>query len=188
VKTGAVTDSEARVVAVCRDDEHRFSKIPVDEIVLLPGLGVQGDAHLGLTVQHRSRVAADPTQPNLRQVHLIHAELFTEVAEHGFEVDAGQLGENVTTRGLDLLALPRGTLLHLGDEAVVELTGLRNPCRQINTFQSGLLKQVLTKNSAGELVRKSGVMSVVAAGGTVRPGDLVVVELPRAPHQPLEQV
>lgn len=188
VKTGAVTNPETRVVAVCRDGEHRFSKTAVDEIVLLPGLGVQGDAHLGVTVQHRSRVAADPTQPNLRQVHLIHAELFTEVGEHGFDVDAGQLGENITTRGVDLLSLPRGTLLHLGDEAVVEITGLRNPCRQINTFQSGLLKRVLTKDSAGELERKTGVMGVVSTGGVVRAGDGIVVELPLTPHQPLEPV
>ena len=81
-----MSDVDAVVVAVCRDHEHRFSKIPADEIVLLTGLGVQGDAHLGVTVQHRSRVAADPTQPNLRQVHLIQAELFTEVGAHGYVV------------------------------------------------------------------------------------------------------
>lgn len=183
-----MTDLQACVVAVCRDDEHRFSKIPVDEIVLLPGLGVQGDAHLGVTVQHRSRVAADPTQPNLRQVHLIHVELLTEVAEHGFAVDPGQLGENISTRGIDLLALPQGTLLQIGDEAVIEITGLRNPCQQINTFQSGLLREVLIKNSAGELVRKAGVMSVVVTGGVVRPGDLIVARLPATPHQPLKRV
>lgn len=176
------------MVVVCRDDEHRFSKTSVDEIVLLPGLGVQGDAHLGVTVQHRSRVAADPTQPNLRQVHLIHAELFAEVGEHGFDVNPGQLGENVTTRGIDLLSLPQGTLLRLGDEAVVKITGLRNPCQQINFFRSGLLKEVLTKSSAGELVRKAGVMSVVVTGGVVRPGDPIVAQLPATPHQPLERV
>jgi len=183
-----VTDLEACVVAVCRDGEHRFSKISVDEIVLLPGLGVHGDAHSGATVQHRSRVAADPTQPNLRQVHLIQAELFTEVGEHGFDLDPGQLGENVTTRGIDLLSLPRGTLLQIGDQAVVRITGLRNPCQQINTFQSGLLKEVMTKSSAGELVRKAGVMSVVVTGGKVRPGDLILIQLPAKPHQPLERV
>jgi MOSC domain-containing protein YiiM len=176
------------VVAVCRDGEHRFSKTPVDEIVLLPGLGVQGDAHIGVTVQHRSRVAADPTQPNLRQVHLIHAELFAEVGEHGFSVEPGQLGENLTTRGIDLLSLPQGTLLHVGDEAVVELTGLRNPCQQINTFESGLLKEVLTKNPGGEVVRKAGVMSVVLTGGVVRRGDPIVAKLPATPHRPLEPV
>lgn len=179
---------QACVVAVCRDDEHRFSKMSVDEIVLLPGLGVQDDAHAGATVQHRSRVAVDPTQRNLRQVHLIHAELFTELGEHGFYVDAGKLGENVTTCGIDLLALPRGTLLQVGDQAIVEITGLRNPCQQINTFQSGLLKEVLTTGSASELVRKAGVMSVVIAGGIVRPGDPIVVLLPATPHHPLERV
>lgn len=181
-------ESEARVVAVCFDEGHRFSKNPAKEIVLLPGLGVQGDAHLGVTVQHRSRVAADPTQPNLRQVHLIHAELFTELGEHGFDVDAGQLGENVTTRGIDLLSLPRGTMLTLGDEAVVQITGLRNPCQQINTFQSGLLKEVLARSSEGEPVRKAGVMSVVVSGGVVRPGDPIVARLPAMPHWPLDRV
>jgi MOSC domain-containing protein YiiM len=186
--TDLVPDSQVCVVAVCRDEEHRFSKVAVDEIQLLPGLGVSGDAHLGATVQHRSRVAVDPTQPNLRQVHLVHAELFAQVAEHGFDVDAGQLGENMTTRGLDLLALPRGAVLRIGNDAVVEITGLRNPCQQINTFQPGLLKQVLTKDSAGELVRRAGVMGVVLAGGVVRPGNSIVVQLPPAPHQPLERV
>ena len=183
-----MTNSDPHVVAVCRDDEHRFSKIAVSEIVLLPGLGVQGDAHSGVTVQHRSRVAADPTQLNLRQVHLIHAELFTEVGTHGFEVEPGQLGENVTTRGIDLLGLPRGTLLHIGRQALVKITGLRNPCRQINTFRPELLKEVMTKSSAGELVRKAGVMSVVMTGGIVRPGDPIVIQLPATPHQPLERV
>lgn len=183
-----MTEAEARVTAVCRDGEHRFSKTPVDEVVLLSGLGVQGDVHLGVTVQHRSRVAADPTQPNLRQVHLIHAELFAEVGDHGFRVDPGQLGENITTRGIDLLALPRGTRLHLGNEAVIEVTGLRNPCQQINSFQPRLLKEVLTKNPAGDLVRKAGVMSVVQTGGVVRPGDPITVQLPATPHQALEPV
>lgn len=179
---------DAVVAAVCRDDEHQFSKAAVEQIVLLAGLGVQGDAHLGVTVQHRSRVAADPTQPNLRQVHLIHAELFAEVGEHGYEVAPGDLGENITTRGIDLLSLPRGTRLHLGAEAVLEVTGLRNPCQQINTFQPGLLKEVLTKDTAGELIRKAGVMSVVTAGGVVRPDDPIVIQLPAPPHHPLERV
>ncbi|MDQ2740659.1 MAG: MOSC domain-containing protein [Actinomycetota bacterium] len=181
-------ESEARVVAVCFDGGHRFSKNPAKEIVLLPGLGVQGDAHFGVTVQHRSRVAADPTQPNLRQVHLLHTELFTELSEHGFDVDAGQLGENVTTSGIDLLSLPRGTLLTLGDEAVVQITGLRNPCQQINTFRSGLLKEVLARSSEGIPIRKAGVMSVVVTGGVVRPGDPIVARLPTMPHRPLDRV
>jgi MOSC domain-containing protein YiiM len=184
-----VTNQEARVLAVCRDGEHRFSKTVVDEIVLMPGLGVQGDAHQGVTVQYRSRVAADPTQPNLRQVHLIHAELFAEVGEHGFHVDPGQLGENIiTTRGIDLLSFPRGTLLQLGGQAVIKMTGLRNPCQQINAFQPGLLKEVLTRKPAGELVRKAGVMSVVVTGGVVRPGDPITTTLPSISHQPLDRV
>lgn len=179
---------EASVLAVCRDGEHRFSKAAVEEVTLLAGLGVRGDAHAGVTVQHRSRVAVDPTQPNLRQVHLIQAELFDELDEHGFRVSPGQLGENVSTYGVDLLGLPRGTQLHLGSDAVIELTGLRNPCQQINTFSPGLLSEVLTKDQAGHLIRKAGVMSVVLAGGTVRPGDSIAVALPPLPHQPLERV
>lgn len=178
----------ARVIAVARDGTHRFSKQRVDTIRLLEGLGVEGDAHLGETVQHRSRVAADPTQPNLRQVHLIHGELFDELADKGFAVAPAELGENVTTRGIDLLGLPRGTRLHLGAEAVVEVTGLRNPCGQIDGFQTGLLKAVLDKGANGEIIRKSGIMSIVLAGGEVRPGDPIAILLPPEPHQPLERV
>ena len=176
------------VTAVSSDREHRFSKPNVAAIRLLAGLGVEGDAHLGVTVQHRSRVAKDPTQPNLRQVHLIHAELHDELAGAGYTVAAGELGENVTTRGVDLLGLPRGTRLHLGGEAVVEVTGLRNPCLQINRFQSGLLKQVLEVDGNGDVVRKGGIMGVVLTGGEVRPGDDIRVELPPLPHEPLDMV
>jgi MOSC domain-containing protein YiiM len=176
------------VVAVSLDDEHRFSKPNVPVIRLLAGLGVEGDAHLGVTVQHRSRVARDPSQPNLRQVHLIQAELHDELAEAGFTVAAGELGENVTTRGLDLLVLPRGTRLHLGERAVVEITGLRNPCQQINRFQPGLLKLVVGQDEHGELVRRGGVMGVVLVGGEIHPGDAVRVELPPLPHEPLAPV
>ena len=176
------------VTAVSFDGEHRFSKPNVAAIRLLAGLGVEGDAHLGITVQHGSRVAKDPTQPNLRQVHLIHAELHDELAGAGYTVAAGELGENVTTRGVDLLGLPRGTRLHLGGEAVVEVTGLRNPCLQINRFQSGLLKQVLEVDGNGDVVRKGGIMGVVLTGGEVRPGDDIRVELPPLPHEPLEMV
>ncbi|MEU8006721.1 MOSC domain-containing protein [Catellatospora sp. NPDC049111] len=176
------------VVAVSRDAEHRFSKPNADEIELIAGLGVAGDAHAGVTVQHLSRVAADPTQPNLRQVHLIHAELHDEVREQGFAVAPGQLGENITTRGLDLLSLPRGTVLRIGPQAVVEVTGLRNPCAQIDRFEDGLLKQVVYRDEAGDLIRKAGIMSIVLAGGPVRPGDTVTVELPAEPHLPLERV
>ena len=176
------------IEAVSRSDAHTFGKTSQDAIRLLAGLGVEGDAHLGVTVKHRSRVARDPTQPNLRQVHLIHAELHDELAAAGFVVRPGEIGENVTTRGIDLLALPAGTRLHLGGAAVVEVTGLRNPCAQIDRFQPGLLAAVLDRDEQGGLVRKAGVMGIVLAGGDVRPGDPVRVELPPEPHRPLEPV
>jgi len=181
-------EDKAGVVAVSRDGEHRFSKSVVDEVTLVAGWGIEGDAHAGTTVQHRSRVARDPSQPNLRQVHLIHAELFDEVADAGYTVEPGQMGENVTTRGVDLLGLPTGTLLHLGDEACVRVTGLRNPCQQINDFESGLLREVLGRAEDGSVERKGGVMSVVVSGGTVRPGDRIRVELPTGERQPLVPV
>ncbi|WP_431912325.1 MOSC domain-containing protein [Nonomuraea jabiensis] len=176
------------VTAVSSSGEHSFSKPNRESITLLAGLGVEGDAHAGVTVKHRSRVAQDPTQPNLRQVHLIHEELFAEVGRAGFTVSPGELGENITTQGLDLLGLPVGTLLRIGEEAVVELTGLRNPCVQIDGFQNGLLKQVVGRDEAGHLVRRAGVMSVVRTGGVVRPGDVIRVELPAEPHRPLDRV
>lgn len=178
----------ATVIAVSSNDTYTFTKPNRDSITLLAGLGVEGDVHAGVTVKHRSRVAQDPTQPNLRQVHLIHQELFDEVREEGFEVAPGQLGENVTTRGIDLLALPVGTLLRLGADAVVEVTGLRNPCLQIDRFQEGLLKQVVGRDTEGNIVRRTGIMSVVREGGVIRPGDAIDVELPAAPHRPLEKV
>lgn len=181
-------DARAHVVAVSTDSEHRFSKRVVDEIVLIEGWGVDGDAHAGTTVQHRSRVARDPSQPNLRQVHLMHSELFDEVADAGFEVAPGQLGENVTTRCIDLLGLPTDTLLHLGDDACVRVTGLRNPCQQINGFEPGLLREVLGKAEDGSVERKGGVMGVVVAGGTVRRGDSIRVELPSGEYTPLSPV
>ncbi len=167
---------------------YSFTKPNRDSITLLTGLGVEGDVHAGVTVKHRSRVAQDPTQPNLRQVHLIHQELFAELRDAGFDVAPGELGENVTTSGIDLLALPVGTLLHLGDEAVVEVTGLRNPCVQIDDFRRGLLKRVVGRDEDGTLVRKAGIMGVVTAGGVVRPGDPVEAELPAGPHRRLERV
>lgn len=176
------------VTVVSSNETYAFTKPNRDSVTLLAGLGVEGDVHAGVTVKHRSRVAQDPSQPNLRQVHLIHEELFGELREAGFEVAPGDLGENITTRGVDLLALPVGTLLHLGDEAVVEVTGLRNPCLQINRFQDGLLKQVVRRDEEGNIVRKAGIMSVVAVGGVVRPGDPVRVELPVEPHQQLDRV
>jgi MOSC domain-containing protein YiiM len=176
------------VLAVARDGAHRFSKPVAGSITLVPGLGVEGDAHFGRTVQHRSRVRRDPTQPNLRQVHLIHAELFAELAAAGFDVRAGQLGENVTTSGLDLLGLPTGTRLRLGADALVEVTGLRNPCTQLDAFADGLMRATLDRGPDGELIRKAGVMAVVLAGGQVRPGDPIGVELPAGPPRPLQPV
>ncbi|WP_327663611.1 MULTISPECIES: MOSC domain-containing protein [unclassified Streptomyces] len=178
------------VTAVSSNGTYSFTKPNRESITLLTGLGVDGDVHAGVTVKHRSRVAQDPTQPNLRQVHLMHEELFEEVAGAGHAVRPGDLGENVTTRGIDLLALPTGTLLHFGEGgAVVEITGLRNPCVQIDAFQDGLLKRVVGRDpETGELVRKAGVMSVVREGGEVRPGDAIRVELPAEPFRPLERV
>ncbi len=177
-----------RIAAVARDGSRRFSKAVVKEITIVAGLGVANDAHRGVTIQHRSRVAVDPTQPNLRQVHLIHAELLHELAEKGFTVGPGDLGENITTRGIDLLAIPRGTELTVGDTARLEVTGLRNPCAQIEQFQPGLLAAVLDRGAAGELILKAGIMSVAIAGGVVRPGDPIEVRLPPPPHLPLERV
>lgn len=175
------------VIAVGSDNRHRFAKPVLSEITLVAGLGVDGDAHCGATVQHRSRVAADPTQPNLRQVHLLHAELHDELRARGFEIAPGQMGENVTTRGLDLLDLPRGAILRLGPEAVVRVTGLRNPCAQLNGFRPGLLQAVLYRDH-GRVVRKAGIMGVVAHGGPVRPDDAIGVDLPDGSHVPLEPV
>ena len=168
----------AQVIAVHRSTSHSFSKYTEDEILLVAGIGVQGDAHAGATVRHRSRVRSDPTQPNLRQVHLIHAELFDELAGRGFTVFPGDMGENVTTRGIDLLALAPGTRLRLGVDAVVAVAGLRNPCAQIERFQPGLMAAVLDRGPAGETIRKAGVMAVVLAGGAVRPGDRIELQLP----------
>ena len=176
------------VTAVSCSATHTFSKPNRESIRLLAGLGVEGDAHQGKTVKHRSRLALRPPRPNLRQVHLIHAELFETLAAQGFAVTAGDMGENVTTRGIDLLALPVGTRLHLGAEAVVEVTGLRNPCAQLDRFQSGLMEAVLGRDPQGNLIRKSGVMGIVLTGGEVRPGDAIDVELPSTPHRSLDPV
>lgn len=176
------------VAAAHASDDHSFSKVSRSEIELVAGLGVRGDAHMGAQVRHRSRVAADPTQPNLRQVHLIHEELFGLVAGKGFEVGPGDLGENITTAGLDLLDLPVGAVLRVGEEALLSLTGLRNPCRQIDAFQEGLLGAVLDRDDSGSIVRLAGVMAVVVRGGVVRPGDSIEVSLPPGPPHPLERV
>jgi len=176
------------VVAVSRDDAHRFSKPTRESITLIAGIGVEGDAHAGATVQHLSRIRRDPTTPNLRQVHLIHSELFDEVADRGHDVHPGALGENITTAGIDLLALPRGTRLELGDDAVIEITGLRNPCTQINGLSEGLMKELVHLDDTGATVRLAGVMSVVLAGGIVRPGDSIRVIPPAGRHEPLQPV
>lgn len=176
------------VTAVARSARHTFTKPTERSIRLVAGLGVEGDAHCGETVKHRSRVARDPSQPNLRQVHLVHSELHDELRAAGFSVFPGDIGENVTTRGVDLLALPTGTRLRLGAEAVVEVTGLRNPCAQLDGFQQGLTAAVLDRDAEGRTVRKSGVMAIVLTGGDVRPGDPVHVELPPGPPRPLEPV
>jgi MOSC domain-containing protein YiiM len=169
----------ATIIALARDNAHRFSKSRQQSLCLIAGLGVEGDAHAGVTVQHLSRMAKDPTVPNLRQVHLIHAELFDELAGKGFTITPGQLGENITTRGIDLLGLSRGTRLRLGDEAEIEITGLRNPCHQINGITPGLMDAVLDRVEDGSLIRKCGVMAVVVRSGGVRVGDeLAEVETP----------
>ncbi len=177
-----------QVIAVSRHGQYRFSKPNAASITLLAGLGVEGDIHAGTTVKHRSRVAKDPTVPNLRQVHLIHAELFDELATKGFTIAPGAIGENVTTRGLDLLALPQGTLLRLGAQALVRVTGLRNPCHQLDKFAPGLMAATLDRTPDGKLVRKAGIMAVVLEGGEVRPGDAIAVTLPQGPRLPLEPV
>lgn len=179
---------KAKVVAVASSPSHHFSKARLERVDLVAGLGVSGDSHAGAKVQHRSRVRANPDQPNLRQVHLIAEELFEDLRQKGFTVAAGELGENVTTRGVDLLALPTGARLRLGAQAVVELTGLRNPCGQIDRFQPGLMSAVLDRTPDGELVRKAGVMGVVLSGGPVAPGDDIAVELPAGPHRRLAPV
>ncbi len=176
------------VTAVSLNATHTFSKQTRACIRLLAGLGVEGDAHQGATVQHRSRVARNPAQPNLRQVHIIHAELHDALQSIGFVVSAGDMGENITTRGVDLLRLPNGTRLHIGDTAVVEVTGLRNPCVQLDHFQPGLMAAVLGRDEHGKLIRKAGVMGIVLVSGDVRPNDPIHVELPPEPHRPLEPV
>jgi MOSC domain-containing protein YiiM len=176
------------VAAVHLSATHTFTKPSAASIRLVAGLGVEGDAHQGTTVKHRSRVARDPGQPNLRQVHLIHAELHDTLNTGGFSVRAGEMGENITTRGIDLLGLPTGAQLHLGDDAVIEITGLRNPCAQLDGLQPGLMAAVLDRDADGRLIRKAGVMAIVLTGGEVRAGDPIRVILPVEPHRALEPV
>jgi hypothetical protein len=181
-------DAGGTVDSVHRSASHTMTKAGVESITLVAGLGVDGDAHMGATVQHRSRVARDASQPNLRQVHLIHAELHDELRARGFAVRSGEMGENVTTRGIDLLGLPVGTRLGLGAAAVVEITGLRNPCRQLDGVQPGLMAAVLDRDEHGALVRKAGIMGVVVTGGEVHRGDRITIAFPAGRHLPLEPV
>lgn len=176
------------ITAVSQSASYTFSKPNQEKIVLLAGLGVEGDIHMGEKVKHRSRVKRDPTKPNLRQVHLIHAELHDELNANGFNVSAGQMGENITTCSVDLLDLPTGTRLCLGSDAIVEVTGLRNPCYQLDDFQDGLMKACIYKDDDGNTIRKTGVMSIVLVGGEVDTNDPIRVELPPEPHQPLKPV
>lgn len=176
------------VIAVSRHNRHGLGKPVCDEITLVAGLGVAGDAHQGATVQHLYLMKKDPAKPNLRQVHLIHQELIDELQAAGFRVGPGVMGENVTTRGVDLLALPRGALLHVGASVIVAVTGLRNPCWQLDKYQAGLMAATLGRDAQGELVRKAGVMGVVIEGGTVRADDAIRVVLPPEPHERLKQV
>lgn len=177
-----------KVVSLSKDNSHNFSKSVYDSLTFLEDLGVEGDAHCGKTVKHRSRVKADPTQPNLRQVHLIHAELISELKTRGFDVGAGVMGENVLTEGIELLSLPRNTRLKLGDEVVLRVTGLRNPCSQLDSYQKGLTQAVLDKDSEGNLIRKAGIMAVVERGGVVKVGDSISKDLPDEPRELLERV
>lgn len=179
---------EGTVIAVSVSATHSMRKENAAAITLLEGLGVEGDAHMGATVKHRSRVARDPSQPNLRQVHLIHAELLDELEAKGFSVAPGRMGENITTRGIDLLALPTGTRLHIGSGAIVEVTGLRNPCAQLDGIQPGLMQAVLGRDAEGNLIRKAGIMGIVLQGGEVKPDDGVRMVLPPEPHIALKPV
>lgn len=176
------------VTAVSRSRTHTLYKSNRESIRLLTGLGVENDVHAGETVKHRSRVARDPDQPNLRQVHLLHSELHDELRAAGFRVSPGQMGENITTRGVDLLGLPTGALLHLGESAIVEVTGLRNPCAQLETIQRGLMAATLGRGPDGGLIRKAGVMGIIVATGEVRPGAEIHIERPTKKTRPLVPV
>lgn len=179
---------DAKVLSVSRSATHGFSKEVMDEITIVAGLGIEGDAHAGVTVRHRYRVRLDPTAPNLCQVHLLPSELFDELAENGMEIAPGAMGENVTTRGLEVAALGVGTRLHMGESAVVEVTGLRKPCAQLNGLRPGLMKACLGRSPDGRAVQKAGIMGIAVVSGVVRAGDSIRVELPEGPHRPMGTV
>ncbi len=178
----------ARVLSVSLNQEHNFSKKREGRIMLVKGLGVEGDAHFGATVQHRSRVARNPEQPNFRQVHLLQSEILEELKTKGYTINPGEMGENITTRGIDLLSLPTNAELRIGKEAVVQVKGLRNPCSQIDDFKNGLMRQFVRKDDSGNPVYLAGVMGVVLTGGEVKPGDSIVVSMPGKPHLKLDLV
>lgn len=177
-----------KIVALSKSKTHTLQKYEQETIYLMEGLGVEGDAHQGKTVKHRSRVAKDPFQPNLRQVHLIHQELMEELAEKGFFITPGMMGENITTRDIDLLNLPKDTILNIGKNARVKITGLRNPCLQLNTIQEGLMRAVLDKDADGNLIRKAGIMGIVVKSGIVKNGDEIEIILPEKPYKKLKRV
>lgn len=179
---------KGKIIALSKSATHTMQKYNEESIQLLKGLGVEGDAHMGETVKHRSRVAKDPTKPNLRQVHLIHRELHEELSTQGFNVLPGQMGENITTEGIALLDLPRNTILCIGETAQLQVTGLRNPCHQLNGIQEGLLKAVVDKDEEGNIVRKAGIMTIVLEGGEINVGDEILVQLPTGPFEKLERV
>ena len=173
---------------VSQSPTHSFSKFNVPSINLLTGLGVEGDAHCGEKVKHRSRVAKNPDQPNLRQVHLIHSELFEELKEKGFDLKPGDIGENICTQGIDLLTLPKDTILNIGPLVKIRITGLRNPCYQLDWFKKGLMNAVLEEGEKGKLIRKSGIMGIVLEGGEINIGDGITTDLPKKPFIELERV
>lgn len=177
-----------KVASLSKDSKHRFSKQTCNSLTFLKGLGIEGDAHCGALVKHRSRVKADPSQPNLRQVHLVATELISELKHSGFDVEAGTIGENILTSGVDLLSLPQGAMLFIGSEVVLKITGLRNPCAQLDNYQAGLTKAVLDRDDEGNLIRKAGIMAIVEKGGLVNVGDAIHVELPPGPQLALERV
>ena len=176
----------ARVLALSLSPTHTFSKSPQQRLKLVAEHGVEGDAHFGVTVKHRSRVAKNPDAPNLRQVHLIHQEMLDRVASSGLDLKPGDIGENILTAGVDLLALSRGARLQMGS-AEVEVTGLRNPCLQLDNFKPGLRRAFLQKRANGEIIRLAGVMAIVAKTGEVSLDDLSKVTSPTT-HTPLEVV
>jgi len=179
---------KAQVFAVCLSPTHSMAKPVVDSVTLIKGIGVEGDAHSGKKVKHIYIAKRKPNKPNLRQVHLIHTELHDELSEKGFSVSAGQMGENITTKGIDLLNLPQDTILKIGDSSVILITGLREPCHQLNGVENGLMKAVLGKDENGGLIRKSGVMAVVLEGGEVKAGDEILMEFPDKPFEKLGRV